>query len=824
MKLVDLAQIVLTRIPIALLLCIIPLSTACGAEGGINLSVEEQTYLDSHKEIIFVSQTNYPPFEFRNNDGTHDGITIELVRWLATEIGFRAKFKDTSFQKAQQAILNGDADVLTSLFYSEKRDKSFDFTQPLFDVPASIFVLADRPDISRLQDLSGKRIAIQQGDYAKDFLDSKGIDFTMFPTQDFSEATNAVIAGNADVLIGDEQIVLYHLYRNGLIDKVKKVGEPLYTGIDCLGLKEGNRVLQSILNKGVSYARSSGVLERLTHKWLGTKFSSRPDYWAMLWPYLSVILVLILFVAIWNIRLRRAVELQTKHVRESEDHFRELIEQSPIGLVLCSMDGSLLSFNSAYIKIIGYDVDEAIKLSYWDITPEKYADIERLKSKQLKTVGHYGPYEKEYRHKDGHLVPVRLNCMVVVRDGERFIWASVEDITALKVTEAEKNELTDRLRQSQKMEAIGTMAGGVAHDFNNMLSVILGYTELTLRNPSCDEKCKKNLGHVLTATDRAKELIKQILMFSRKGELNRDPIKLHNVVTEVLGLLKKTIPSTVSIRSDIDTHTGTVLADATQIQQIIMNFCTNASHAMAEHGGDIDISLKPIDVDLSAAARCPDLRPGKYVQLTVADTGVGMSPDVMSRIFDPFFTTKKPGEGTGMGLSVVHGIIKNHEGAICVESVVGKGTIFKVFFPLSAEDVDKKTSTVASTCQPGTEHVLLVDDEVMLATLGKEILESLGYKVTSTTSAFEAFDLFQNNPEEYDLLITDQTMPEMPGDVLAKKAMQIRADLPVIICTGHSAVLDTKKALAIGVKALMMKPLDRSGLSKAVRQVFDEPE
>ena len=239
-------------------LCMFHLRFVYGQENGTSLSAEERTYLESRNTIVFISQTSYPPFEFLNNDGMPDGMTIELLRWIATETGFRSKFKNASFFEAQQAVLSGDADVLTSFFYSDKRDQLFDFTQPLFEVPASIFVLADRPDIVRMQDLSGKRIAIQQGDYAKDFLDAQGIDFTMVPTRDFAEAADAVISGSADLLIGDEQIVLYYLYNRGLIDKVKKVGEPLYSGIDCMGLKDGNRVLQSILNKGISHARQAG--------------------------------------------------------------------------------------------------------------------------------------------------------------------------------------------------------------------------------------------------------------------------------------------------------------------------------------------------------------------------------------------------------------------------------------------------------------------------------------------------------------------------------------------------------------------------------------
>ncbi len=528
--------------------------------------------------------------------------------------------------------------------------------------------------------------------------------------------------------------------------------------------------------------------------------------------------------SLFSERDNRIAELETarKELLNSEERLRVLIEQSPIGLCLCTLDGSLVTVNSAYAKIIGYSADEALQLSYWDITPEKYAPDETRQLEHLESSGRYGPYEKEYRHKDGHLVPVRLNGMIVERDGESYIWSSVEDIIALKEAEVEKNLLTEQLRQSQKMEAIGTLAGGVAHDFNNILSAVIGYTELTRRNPNCDAKSSENLGHVLTAADRARDLVKQILMFSRKGAENRKPIQLHLVIEEAVKLLRKTIPSTITINLDIDENTGSILADRTQIHQVVMNLCTNAYHSMQEQGGDIDIVLKPVAIDTVGAAKYPNLRQGKYGQFTVSDSGTGMDPKTILRIFDPFFTTKRQGEGTGMGLAVVHGIIQNHDGAIGVESEIGAGTTFKVFFPLSCEAAgEKEKSTDTATIKRGTEHILWVDDEPTLVELGKETLESFGYRVTATTSALEALNIFQADPNGCDLIVTDQTMPEMTGDVLAKEAMLVRSDIPVIICTGHSATLNAEKVRAIGVNSLLMKPLNSDTLTAEIRKVLD---
>lgn len=544
----------------------------------------------------------------------------------------------------------------------------------------------------------------------------------------------------------------------------------------------------------------------------------RTAIWILLTVFSALsLLIMAMFI---NILQRKATE---RALGESEERLRELIEQSPIGLILCAIDGSIVSANSALTNIIGYRIDETLKLSCWDITPKKYAQDEQQRLRQLEATGRHHLYEKEYRHKAGHLVPVLLNSMIVVRDDKRFIWSSVEDITGLKKAEAEKKILADQLRQSQKMEAIGTLAGGVAHDFNNILSAILGYTELNLCNPNCDDQSRKNLSHVLTAAGRARELVKQILMFSRKSTTQQDLIKIHLVVEEAITLLRKTIPTSIPIRLDIDRNTGSALADETQIHQVVMNLSINAYHSMQDNGGKIDISFKPVDIDNVTAAEYPNLKQGRYGQLTISDNGSGMSPEIMSRIFDPFFTTKDQGEGTGMGLSVVLGIVKSHDGAIGVKSNIDEGTSFTVFFPLVSDAISIKThASRDSTARHGNEHILFVDDEAILVELGRETLESFGYKVTATNSPIEAFNFFQSAPNRYDLIITDQTMPGMTGDLLAQKAMQIRADIPVIVCTGYSATLDSEKADTIGIKTFLLKPLDADSLLKEVRNILDK--
>jgi PAS domain S-box-containing protein len=387
----------------------------------------------------------------------------------------------------------------------------------------------------------------------------------------------------------------------------------------------------------------------------------------------------------------------------------------------------------------------------------------------------------------------------------------------------DKKKLEYQLRQAQKMEAIGTLAGGIAHDFNNILAAIIGYTELADLQVPEGNKAKKNLKEVLKAGRRARDLVKQILAFSRKGEQERIPIQISPIVKEALKLLRSSLPTTIEIRQNIESDIGIVEADPTQIHQILMNLCTNASHAMREEGGILEVGIRNVEAgSWDSEFGQLDMPPGNYLRLTVSDTGQGMTPEVLERLFEPYFTTKEKGEGTGLGLSVVHGIVKNYGGTITAYSEPGKGTIFHVYLPRikeakeMAEDVSRPG--VIST---GQERVLFVDDEPVLVEIGKQMLERLGYEVTKRTSSIEALELFRAKPDQFDLVITDMTMPNMTGDKLSRELMQIRPDIPIIICTGYSELISEEKAKEIGIRAFAMKPLVMADLSKTVRNVLD---
>jgi PAS domain S-box-containing protein len=399
-------------------------------------------------------------------------------------------------------------------------------------------------------------------------------------------------------------------------------------------------------------------------------------------------------------------------------------------------------------------------------------------------------------------------------------WQGLPAILVTCIDITERHNLEARLRQSHKMHELGALAGGIAHDFNNMLAAILGYTELVMEDMSRESLAWHRLQRVLTAGERAKDLVRQILTVSRQQEQQRLPVQLRPLLEEVLTLLRASLPVTIAIHPHLDAHVGTVLADPTQIYQVLMNLCINAEHAMRLRGGVLEVGLDEINVTEPTPVSAGVLLPGPYVRLTVRDTGHGIPAEILQRIFDPFFTTKAPEEGTGMGLPVVQGIMRSHDGAIHVSSLPDQGSTFILYFPRFHKSTEASATAVESVPE-GTERVLFVDDEESIARLGCMMLERLGYTVTISTSAPEALALFRAAPERFDLVITDHTMPTMTGATLAQEIRRLRPELPVIVCSGFSHTMNADKAQALGLAAFLLKPFLHRDLGLAVRRVLD---
>ncbi len=394
-------------------------------------------------------------------------------------------------------------------------------------------------------------------------------------------------------------------------------------------------------------------------------------------------------------------------------------------------------------------------------------------------------------------------------------------------TRLEKEKLLEQqVSESERLRSIGTLAGGIAHDFNNILGAIIGYTELAQMEAGVGSRLYANLGKVLGASNRARDLISQILTFSRQSESESKPIQVNLIVSEALKLLNASLPKSIEILADVDCR-SVIMGDSTQIHQVVMNLCTNAAHAMDPDGGTLTVSIKEAVVDDTCSEPPsvfpPGLARGTYLVLRVEDTGKGMPSYVVERIFEPFFTTKEKGRGTGMGLAVVHGIVKTHGGEIRVKSEPQKGSVFDIFLPVIQRDPEPAATGYVESARGGCEHILMVDDEIMLVDVAKNRLNALGYRVTIETDSSQALDLFRNNPAAYDLVITDMSMPVMAGDKMARQMMEVRPDIPIILCTGFNADITEEIAMEMGFKGYLMKPTSFNEMARAVRQVLDSP-
>ncbi len=521
-----------------------------------------------------------------------------------------------------------------------------------------------------------------------------------------------------------------------------------------------------------------------------------------------------------------------KTIRKSEQKYRLLADNSSdIIWVFDPFREQLTYVSPSVARVLGFAPEEYMGLDLTAIfTPGSLEHARTVIGKELaaekkdRSDFHRSRVlELEQYRKDGSTLWIEVTATFVRNKQGRIvsILGASRDISERKQAEQEKKELEVRLQQAHKMEAIGTLAGGIAHDFNNILGAVLGYTEMSLEDADPGSLIHSNLQEVLTAGTRAKDLVKQILAFSRQAEQELRPIQVKLIVNEAIKLLRASLPSTIEIRRRITSDSAT-LADATQIHQVMMNLCTNAHHAMTEEGGILEVGLTDVKIDNADEARKLDLSPGAYLCLTVADTGCGMPPEVIARIYDPFFTTKGRDKGTGMGLAVVHGIVKSHGGAVRVDSQPGRGTTFEVFLPV-IQQAAKASATVDTVRLPtGSEQILFVDDEKALVDLGRQMLERLGYKVICRTSSIEALELFKIRPEQFDLVITDMTMPNLTGDKLAAELKRIRPNIPVILCTGFSEQISEESVRNMELQALVFKPMVMSKLARTVRKALDE--
>ena len=504
-------------------------------------------------------------------------------------------------------------------------------------------------------------------------------------------------------------------------------------------------------------------------------------------------------------------------LERTRDRYSHLYDFAPAGYFTGTEKGIITEANLTIASMLGAERSTLIGKSFTQFILKDDQDIYYKHRQRLMETEDPQACELRLVKKDGREFYARLECMVMNHEGDdlKRIRAVASDIT-------EQKDLENQLRQAQKLEAIGTLAGGIAHDFNNILAAVVGFAELALDDVETGTKVADNLEEVLIGGKRAALLVQQILTFGRKAPQKKVPLRVDALVKETSRLLRSTIPANIEIDVDISSTSGLyMMGDETQINQIILNLCTNAAHAMENEDGKLTIGIDAITLE-GKAKNVSNLPPGKYVKLSFSDTGQGISPEHIERIFEPYFSTKEPDKGTGMGLAVVEGIVRAHKGHIAVVSQLQKGTTFTVFLPALGKIEHMSGAMPQEVPTGGTEHILLVDDEMPIVKLLRMILEKLGYKVTPSTSSLEALKTFRVAPDMFDLVITDMTMPYLTGDKLAVELINIRPDIPVILCTGYNHNLSKESAGEMGIKALVYKPIGMAYLAHTVREVLDE--
>ncbi len=824
------------RIPLFYLIWIIFLiitSPCSGSDSIIDLSTEEKAWIKEN-HTVRVRIGNSPPFML--TDGKVQGIAIDYLTHIFDANGIKIKYisdTEVTWPEALEYIKRHEVvDMVPTAKITEKRQKDMIFTDEYIFAPWVIFTRSDADFLCSIDDLKGKTVSVEEGYVMHQVLKQNypGIrlkvvsaslnNFAQIPVKDLS-------TGLVDAYIGNLLSTTYTIQTKGYTNVKVAAPTPFDNHNQAMAIRSDWPELVSIINKTLA-SMTPEEHAAIRNKWLSIRYEYGIDKTYVLKWVLGVIgiaLLIIGFVLIWNKRLKAEVILRKKSedaLKKNEYRYKSAQRMGKVGNWEYDLVTETFWGSDQAKKIYGFDPDS--KQFTTDEVENCIPERERVHQALIDLIEKDKPYNLEF---DIHPVSgskmrtIRSNAEIIKDDSGAplKVLGVIQDITDQKRAGQEKEKLEQELRQAQKMESIGNLAGGIAHDFNNILSSIIGFTELALDDVAEGTPLEDNLQEVNTAGKRARNLVKQILAFARQADEEVKPIQVHTIVKEVFQFIRSSIPTTIEIKQNIESNSF-IMGNATQVHQILMNLCTNASHAMEDEGGILEITLNDVVVDRREKWKNMNLKQGNYLEIKVSDTGHGIAPDIIGSIFEPYFTTKGVGEGTGMGLALVHGIVETYGGKITVDSALGKGTVFTIYLPLTKKREDYQLYQ-KEKLPSGTERILLIDDELPIAKMGSQVLERLGYRVTVCTSSVEALELFRSKFDDFDLVITDMTMPNMTGDKLAMELISFRPNLPVILCTGYSKKISDETASEIGIKAIVYKPTGKADLAKTVRKVLD---
>lgn len=761
--------------------------------------------------VIRVGIFQFEPFNYTDENGFSKGLNPDLLQEIVSDEQWTVKYVPGTWAEGLARLQSGEIDLMMSVAYSSERSKVMDYTyESVAELWGQVFI----PPASRIRnitDLAGRRVAVMRGDISaenfKKTASELGITCELVEFPSHHDVFQAVKDSNVSAGVTPQHFGLRHTDQYDLVAS-SIMFSPF--SIFFTAKKGHNHELLSHINAHLAEWKredKSFYYDRLNH-WLGWRAPI-----VVLPTGLLVALVAVTLVAVvtsgFIFFLRRVVSRKTRELQKSEEKYRSMMESMVDPVYICSSGKSVTYMNPAMIQRIGRDA-----------TGEKcHKALHNLDKEcswcRFPETGTDGNYEIDV------VSPLDNRSYHVSNSPMTLFDGSVQKLTVFRDTTAMK-EIQSQLQRAQEIQAIGNLAGGIAHDFNNILCPIVGMSEMLMEDFVPGSLEYENAAAILKAGNRGSQLVQQILAFSRQSENKKIPIRIQAVIQEVLKLCRASIPSSIEIQHDIQLNSGLVMADSTQIHQVAMNLITNAFHAVEQNEGKVYIELKEITITKGGEI-VGNLKPGKYQRLSVSDNGYGIPPEITDKIFDPYFTTKETGKGTGLGLATVLGIVKDHHGDIKVTSTPGEGAILDVYLPImkpSQETVITPEKKIGN--KGGTESILLVDDEEPIVLLQKKILERLGYRVTERVSSLEAFKAFEANPDKFDLVISDMTMPGMTGDKLAQRLLALKPNLPIIICTGYSDRINEESAGTLGIKGLIMKPVRKNDLVQMVRDVLDE--
>ncbi|TKB06142.1 transporter substrate-binding domain-containing protein [Desulforhopalus sp. IMCC35007] len=824
----------------------IDVTEALGQEekNGVALSPEEISWLKAHPVIRLAPDPHFQPIEFFDSNGLYAGIGADYTQLITQKLGISFEVvKCNSWDDVVKRIKNHDVDVLNAVVRTPERETYLDFPPPYLTIPSVIIVRNSVSDELTLDSLKGMRVAMVRGYGYVDLVRQNYPDLEIDLVSNLKTALRKVSFGMADAFVGDLATASHTLEAEG-ITNLKLAGETHPPNVSGFAVRSDWPELSGILQKAQALL-TEDERNTIRNKWIHLQLApgiSKEKLRNLIAIVSAVVLVIVCSFLLWTRMLNRVVRTRTnalfqeieerkraeQALKESEKKFRVMVEISPLAIYMFEgIEQKAVYINSTFTKLFGYTMADVLDVN--QLWPLAYPD-EKYRTEVM----------EEWQKKVIHAIHTKtaiepMETVVICKDGSRkniswgFIatgeqhWAFGLDLTEIKEAEEKKIALDAKMNQFHKIEAIGQLAGGIAHDFNNILGVIIGYAEMIQADSRTGSTVRADIDEVINASRRAKELIKQILDFSRQSVPECICFQPVQVVKETLKMIRSSLPATIEIRQDIDSQTGMILADPTQIHQILMNLATNAYHAMGDSGGILTVSLKNVVFSAEDLTAQPDVKSGDFIELAVADNGSGIAPEIQNKIFDPYFTTKEMGRGCGMGLSIIHGIVKKYRGFVSCESKEGEGSVFRVLIPVDAEARSHESQPAGEPDrQGGNERILFVDDEELLVEIGKIILEQSGYELFCKTSSLDALDAFQTDPYRFDLVITDQTMPGLTGLELSRRIRKIRSDIPIVLCSGFISQLEEEEAKVCGINAFAMKPIEREVLTDLVRKVLNE--